>query len=681
MHSRPTRHPLVAEVLDAFAAHRYAEAEHWVNQGLEADPTNPDLNAAMALLCLWTQRETEALEFAVAGADSCEFPHAAQWCMDYWHCRRQMSVRVGAKDPVGLAALESCIDQSWSPSPTVGIGLSATLIVKNEEAHLERCLRSLQGIVDEFVVIDTGSTDRTVAIAESFGAKIGFFAWEDHFGRARNAALELATQPWCLWIDADEELDANSAGMLREALMRPQFGGYQIPILNLRDSGSESDAYQHAPLRLFRRHPEIRFEGRIHEQIVGGILRLGMQTATLHGALIRHYGYTESLVNERNKVERTLAMLQQAIEEEPDFSFHYYNLANTYAVGHRWHEVEAPARRAIKLLERQASYGSGCYEVLTTSLLAQGRYEDALETIAESERTGWYSIIQQYQAGEALRHLDRWEEALAANQRCLAMDMGTHATGDFSVPRVKRHLQAARIANALGNYGFALEQTAIALERQPTCATATGLRAIALAKTGATEEALVLLESIFDDALEGPSALWIAAQIWAVRHEWPRVDALLERRWALGGMDSAIAELWRDAASHLGKLPAITDRTAAFPPSSAERLRRAEYEPNDASALETFSALIRENPLDSEPMFHLGDRLYRMAQYPLAAQTYAQALEIRPDHAEGWFVLGNAMAQLGHREQALAAYARCLAIQPDHAGAEHNRALLDAEAA
>jgi glycosyltransferase involved in cell wall biosynthesis len=93
--------------------------------------------------------------------------------------------------------------------------ISACLIVKDEERHLDRCLSSLQGIVDEIVVVDTGSTDGTLEIAQSHGAVIGSFDWCDDFSAARNASLDLATGDWVLWIDADEALTPESASSIR----------------------------------------------------------------------------------------------------------------------------------------------------------------------------------------------------------------------------------------------------------------------------------------------------------------------------------------------------------------------------------------------------------------------------------------------------------------------------------
>ena len=84
--------------------------------------------------------------------------------------------------------------------------LSAVMIVKNEEENLPRCLDSIRNIAQEIVIIDTGSTDRTVEVAQAYNAKMGFFAWNGNESAARNESLKLATGNWVLILDADQEL-------------------------------------------------------------------------------------------------------------------------------------------------------------------------------------------------------------------------------------------------------------------------------------------------------------------------------------------------------------------------------------------------------------------------------------------------------------------------------------------
>ena len=108
------------------------------------------------------------------------------------------------------------------------VKLSLCMIAKNEEKYLGRCLASVRGVVDEIILVDTGSTDRTAEIAQSFGARVGHHAWQDDFSEARNASLELATGDWILALDADEELAPASRERLRPVVEMTEAEGVLI---------------------------------------------------------------------------------------------------------------------------------------------------------------------------------------------------------------------------------------------------------------------------------------------------------------------------------------------------------------------------------------------------------------------------------------------------------------------
>src|SRR5438034_11627278 len=117
--------------------------------------------------------------------------------------------------------------------------LSLTMIVKNEEENLGRCLASVSGIADELIVVDTGSTDRTVEIARQHGAQVYHFKWCDDFAAARNVSLQHATGRWCLHLDADEWVVEKEPGALRAELMGQPEGRYfmRVPVKSLMSQG------------------------------------------------------------------------------------------------------------------------------------------------------------------------------------------------------------------------------------------------------------------------------------------------------------------------------------------------------------------------------------------------------------------------------------------------------------
>jgi GT2 family glycosyltransferase len=194
--------------------------------------------------------------------------------------------------------------------------LSICLIVKNEERFLAQCLKSVRGLAAQIVVVDTGSTDRTVEIAREFGAEIYSFGWCDDFGAARNAALEHATGEWVLMLDADEELPAAQHARLLADMKNAAAIAFRLPLVN---AGQENEGRSFVP-RLFRNAPGVFFAGRIHEQVFSSLLERaklwGLKTA-LGSAELLHHGYTQEILRDRNKIERNLKLLGAAIAENP----------------------------------------------------------------------------------------------------------------------------------------------------------------------------------------------------------------------------------------------------------------------------------------------------------------------------------------------------------------------------
>src|SRR6185437_14325062 len=135
--------------------------------------------------------------------------------------------------------------------------------VKNEEKFIGQCLKSVKDIAGQIVVVDTGSTDRTIETARKSGAEVHSFAWCDDFSAARNAALEHVTGDWVLALDADEELSAKDHSQLSRAMGDANTLAWRLPSI---DVGRELDGWSYVP-RLFRNAPGLFYVGRVHEQI------------------------------------------------------------------------------------------------------------------------------------------------------------------------------------------------------------------------------------------------------------------------------------------------------------------------------------------------------------------------------------------------------------------------------
>src|SRR5262249_58698262 len=161
-----------------------------------------------------------------------------------------------------------------APAPAPRMRVSLCMIVKDEEANLPACLDSAVDLVDEVVVVDTGSADNTRAVAARYGARVVDFAWCDSFAAARNESLRHATGDWVLWLDADDRLDEANRLKLGSLLrsLPDEDAAYLLRSQTPPDpiTGTVVLVDQ---AKLFRLRPDVRFEYRVHEQIVPAVLR------------------------------------------------------------------------------------------------------------------------------------------------------------------------------------------------------------------------------------------------------------------------------------------------------------------------------------------------------------------------------------------------------------------------
>jgi len=209
------------------------------------------------------------------------------------------------------------------------VRFSACLIVKNESLLLSRCLESLRSFVDEIIVVDTGSTDNTIEIAHSHGAQVKYFTWIDDFSAARNESLRHARGDWILYIDADEVIDSVNAGKIRRVITQKDIMGATVRQCIPQQAENIVTAFYIEYCRLFRRHPAIRFEGAIHEQILPSIERIGGKVLRTD-IVIHHWAYAATEDKKRCRAERNLRYLLAEVKRVPDDPFVHFNLGMTY---------------------------------------------------------------------------------------------------------------------------------------------------------------------------------------------------------------------------------------------------------------------------------------------------------------------------------------------------------------
>jgi glycosyltransferase involved in cell wall biosynthesis len=196
------------------------------------------------------------------------------------------------------------------------------MIVKNEETTLPKCLASVNNFVDEVVVLDTGSTDKTPQIAAQFGAKVYYWTWNNNFSAARNEALKYVTGDWILVLDADETLTPEIIPFLEVVIHKEE---YLVINLVRQEVGSTQSPYSLVS-RLFRNHPNIYFDRPYHALIDDSVTAIlhqepHWQVGYLPGVAILHSGYQKAIINEQNKYTKAATAMAEFLANHPDDAY------------------------------------------------------------------------------------------------------------------------------------------------------------------------------------------------------------------------------------------------------------------------------------------------------------------------------------------------------------------------
>lgn len=332
--------------------------------------------------------------------------------------------------------------------------LSVAMIVKNEENMLPGCLESVKNVADEIIVVDTGSTDATVEIANDYGAKVYNFEWVEDFAKARNESIKHCSGEWILYIDADERLNKASRGIIRETLERAseEIGAIvctiESPHLQL-DGGTE--VHRGGYPRIFRNYgyPTIYFKGRVHEQITPSIIALG-KSADFSDIVIEHLGYDQSREIMEKKIKRNYKALIKHVQEEPLYGYAWYQLGQTLAQMGLFEEAENAIRMSIQCGDLSDSIFASATATLAQLTGNKKNFAEALNWADKSLEKAPKQVYAMNLKAYALHYLGRAEEAVEAFREVLKRikhNKGTPRSGfDIDIPEsvVKKGLNEAR---------------------------------------------------------------------------------------------------------------------------------------------------------------------------------------------------------------------------------------------
>ncbi len=331
------------------------------------------------------------------------------------------------------------------------MNVSLCMIVRNEEANLEACLRSVSGLIQEAIVVDTGSDDGTKDIARRHGARVFEFPWRDDFAAARNESLERASGDWVFWLDADDRVEAESHARLAAlfASLQDTRDGYMMRCVSL--GAGRVPAQEVAHLRLFRNDPRLRFRYRVHEQVAPAVRRVGGELLDTD-IVIRHEGYVDPVVY-RRKQERNLRLIELECAERPLDPFMLYYRGAVLLDLDRAAEAIVSLQLCASLVPRGTSVARALPLHLAEAYSSEGLDHDALVALSSAHAAypedvdlAFALATHLYRAGD-LAAAERELAALAS-----AAPRAPLADRDPSIAAFRaRHLRAA-VRFALGRY-------------------------------------------------------------------------------------------------------------------------------------------------------------------------------------------------------------------------------------
>jgi len=536
--------------------------------------------------------------------------------------------------------------------------ISFAMIARDEESVIERCLRSVKDFVHEMIVVDTGSTDRTAAIARSLGAKVVRHQWKDDFARARNVYLRKATGDWVLVLDADEQLDPKAIPLLQKCARLRRFQGktclYYLQERSYLGEDPEQAARQaieHFIPRLVPVDPEVHYSGVIHENVYHRKGPDHLSSIAVKDAIIHHYGYSGSEQRRKDRGARNEPLLRRAVELEADNPFAHYNYALfLYDLGRKDEAISVFEKcRALVPEGANPPYYASSFIFPALAALEREQVDEALALLKEAVRVApgmpdaHYALGKVYlmkkEEDKALRHL---EEAVKSRE-----DLPTYfGISDLGAATWKPCVEIGAVHASHLRWEKALQWFRRAHEFIPRLKLVVADMGLCALRLGRVQEALGLWDGSYPEGFAGTAM--------AIEY----VDALrmFERR--------------ADAM-------AVIDERLSHDPGDEELLLRKAMllreSGNPAHAVDVLSFHLKDHH-SPRCFLERGLAYLALGNRDRAMLDFASAVEGDPESYTAWNNLGAGYLALGDAVRAAECFMRTLALKPGYPYALSNLA-------
>lgn len=515
------------------------------------------------------------------------------------------------------------------------VPLSLCMIVRDNASTLRPCLTSIRPWVDEMIVVDTGSHDDTPAIAQELGARVFHFPWCDDFAAARNESLRHARGQWLFWMDSDDTIDAENGHQLRCLACGPHPAGVLAYVMQVHcpatDDGTVRGLTVVDHVKMFRNHVGVRFEFRIHEQVLPSIRRLGGDVAWTD-IFVVHSGADHTVEGRQRKYERDFRILGLELKDKPDHPFVLFNLGMTHAdMGDHDRAVEY-LERCLRCSHPDESHVRKAHALLAASLAARGRLDEAWQACCEGRESFPDDPELLFRQGMAAHALGRLPQAEEAYRGALANREQRHfSSADPGIVGHKARHNLALVYVDMRREDLAELQWRHAVAEEP------GFREgqRCLAETLIRQAKYYAAEIHIEGMLQQPSL---------------RIEAVIQQ--------ACLAEARGDLQAARRKL----DEAVGESPDRIEPLQalcKFLFEHGDLEdTRQALHRLVSLSPRDGAAAHNLGLVYQRAGQLQDAVHWLRESLRVRPGSAATWEQLVSTLEQLGLTEEAAKARRR-----------------------
>ncbi|MBM4053765.1 MAG: DUF4071 domain-containing protein [Planctomycetes bacterium] len=564
--------------------------------------------------------------------------------------------------------------------------ISACMIVKNEEKFLPQCLESIKDAVDEIIIVDTGSTDKTVDIAKSFGAKVYHHPWRNSFSEARNHSLSYATCEWILQIDADEELEREDIPLLYKVICNTACNAFYVAIYSELPSGQS----KHYFTRVFRRG-KAHYEGIVHNQLV----HIGDSLPS--EVRMYHYGYNLTADEMEKKYKRTGDLLRKQLEENPEDIFAIANLVRNYRNECNYDEVIKLAEKGLKISESSLDQSTRNQRQRISvdfafALLRKDNLDRAEEICKKALKEDPDFLDNLFMLGDILSRKKAFQEALDIYKKFLVAKEKDRKSPDFNLLIVDTYEYEHKVYNNIGecyrslgllNEAEKAYKKAIELNnKEPLCYSTLARFYIS---QGRLDEASNILDSAIQSGIADHLTYLLLGDIQTIQKK--TTDAIDSFKKAIQ-MDMKNITAYTCLINLLIKSNQLGEAEGLlrtiYPLYPDHIMLRCLIEKinflmgNKESALKFIRGVVASNPSDNNVYLEMGNFCLEIKEYALAIEVYEKYLRGAPvPDAKILTNIALCYAGLGQIEPAIVGLKAALKIDPSYQHAAKNLVILE----